>query len=68
MEEILFTSTTEVIMGNRMRTFPKAAARRMARNWVRNSSGRFRHRRMPRSPRKGFDLVSRRGSAPSRNR
>ena len=45
-------------MGNITASFPKAAARRMARSWGTNRSGRARVSRMPRRPRAGFSPSS----------
>ena len=50
----LLPSSVEII-GNMMRTLPKALARRMARNWTRNTSSRRRQKRIARIPRNGFN-------------
>ncbi len=42
------------IIGNIMRSLWPLAARRMARTWVRSSSGFSSPMRTPRMPRKGF--------------
>ncbi|NUB13427.1 efflux RND transporter periplasmic adaptor subunit [Azospirillum brasilense] len=42
------------LIGYMMRTGPSTEARSMARSWVRNRSSRSKHRRMPRTPRKGL--------------
>ena len=49
-----FSSSRPEIIGYIIFTLPSALARRMARNWVRNSSGCARQKRIARQPRNGF--------------
>ena len=48
------TSSMDVIIGNMIDRFPNADARRIARNWVLNSSSLSRETRIPRYPMAGL--------------